>query len=187
MTVATTRVITGVVRLSFPHLFEKYAVGSNGEPKYSCMLLIPKTDRATIRKIKAAQQEALTLGASKFKGGKPPKNWKGTLRDGDTEKDTEEYPEYEGHYFMNVSSNRRPGVVDINRNPVEPEEIYSGCYVRASINAYAFNTQGNAGVSFGLNNIQKVRDGEPLGGGGSKAEDDFDDDFEDDLAEDDLV
>ena len=70
---------------------------------------------------------------------------------------------------------------------MEPEEIYSGCYVRASINAYAFNIQGNSGVSFGLNNIQKVRDGEPLGGGGSKAEDDFDDDFEDDFAEDDLV
>ena len=183
----TTKVITGVVRLSFPHLFEKYAVEGKGEPKYSCMLLIPKTDKTTIRKIKAAQVEALKLGASKFKGGKPPKNWKDTLRDGDEEKDTEEYPEYEGHYFMNVSGNRRPGVVDINRNPVEPEEIYSGCYVRASINAYAFNTQGNAGVSFGLNNVQKVRDGEPLGGGGSKAEDDFDDDFEDDPAEDDLV
>ena len=179
--------VTGPVRLSYVHLFEPWALNEDDDKKFSAVLLIPKTDKATIRKIKAAQVEALTLGASKFKGGKPPKNWKDTLRDGDAEKDTEEYPEYEGHYFMNVSSNRRPGVVDINRDPVEPEEIYSGCYVRASINAYAFNTQGNSGVSFGLNNIQKIRDGEPLGGGGSKAEDDFDDDFEDDLAEDDLV
>ena len=177
----STKVITGVVRLSFPHLFEKHAVGDKGEPKYSCMLLIPKSDRATLKKLRDAQQAALREGASKFKGGKPPKNWKDTLRDGDEEKDTEEYPEYEGCYFLNVSDNRRPGVVDINRDPVEPDEVYSGCYVRASLNAYAFNTQGNQGVSFGLNNIQKVRDGDSLGGGGTRAEDDFDDDFEDDL------
>ena len=162
----TTKVITGVVRISFPHLFEKHSVGTS-DPKYSCMLLIPKSDRATLKKLRDAQQSALREGASKFKGGKPPKNWKDTLRDGDEEKDTEEYPEYEGCYFLNVSGNRRPGVVDINRDPVEPDEIYSGCYVRASLNAYAFNTQGNQGVSFGLNNIQKVRDGERLSGGNS--------------------
>ena len=53
----STKVITGVARLSFPHLFEKHAVGDKGEPKYSCMLLIPKSDRATIKKLRDAQQE----------------------------------------------------------------------------------------------------------------------------------
>lgn len=59
-------------------------------------------------------------------------------------------------------------------------EIYSGVYGRVSISFYAFNSNGNKGIACGLNNLQKIKDGEPLGGHTS-AEADFaslaDDDF----------
>ena len=80
-----------------------------------------------------------------------------------------------------VNSASAPGIVDANRQPIiERSEMYSGIYGRASINFYAFNVNGNRGIACGLNNLQKLRDGEPLGGKAS-AESDFateeDDDF----------
>lgn len=175
-----TKVVTGVVRLSYVHLFEKYASPGSGEPKYSVALLIPKTDKVTLKKIRSAQLAALEIGKTSRFNGVIPKKWHSTLRDGDEEMDLEKNPEYEGHYFMNVSAKTPPGVVDRNLvEIVDSTEVYSGCYARVSINAFAYNTQGNKGVSFGLNHVQKIKDGEHLGGR-SKAEDDFDDDFEDD-------
>src|SRR5699024_10490406 len=151
-----TQIVTGVVRLSFTHLFEPWSNDPNQEPKYSVMLLIPKSDKATIKKIKAAQASALEAGKAKF-GGKVPKGWHTTLRDGDEEMDTDEPPEYAGHMFMSVSSKTRPGVVDAGVNPImDSTEVYSGCYGRVQIGAFAYSTSGNKGVSFGLNHVQKV-------------------------------
>lgn len=172
-----TKVVTGVVRLSFVHVFEPWSAKPEDDKKFSVMLLIPKATaegKATIKKIRAAQQVALENGKGKVFGGSIPKLWKDTLRDGDEEKDTEEYPEFAGHMFMSVNSKNKPGVVDNNLNAIlDPTELYSGCYARVDINAFPFNTSGNKGVSFGLNNIMKVRDGESLGGVRSKAEDVF--------------
>ena len=67
---------------------------------------------------------------------------------------------------------------------LDSSELYSGIIGRASINFYAFNSNGNRGIACGLNNIQKLSDGTPLGGH-SRAEDDFadlDDDDEDFLS-----
>ena len=76
-------------------------------------------------------------------------------------------------YFINANSATAPGIVDADRQPIlERSEVYSGVYGRASINLYAFNSNGNKGIACGLNNLQKIRDGEPLGGK-SRAEDDF--------------
>ena len=169
-----TRVITGKVRLSYCHVFEPYAVKPDDPKKYSVVLLIPKTDKKTLNAIKKAQQAALEEGKAKQFGGKIPANWKNTLHDGDEEADLERNPEYEGHMFMTVSSNTRPGIVDQAVQPIlDATEVYSGCYARVSINAFAFNSNGSKGVSFGLNNLQKLADGEPLGGR-TRAEDDFD-------------
>lgn len=169
-----TKVVTGIVRLSFVHVFEPWAAKAEDEKKFSVMLLIPKTDKTTLAKIKAAQQAALENGKGKTFGGSIPKVWKDTLRDGDEEKDTDEYPEFAGHMFMSVNAKNRPGVVDGSLNAIlDPTELYSGCYARVDIGAFPFNTSGNKGVSFGLNNIMKVRDGEALGGVRSKAEDVF--------------
>ena len=82
-------------------------------------------------------------------------------------------------YFVNANATSAPGIVDADRNPIlTRSEVYSGVYGRASISFYAFNSSGNKGIACGLNNLQKIRDGEPLGGH-SRAEDDFDDDFND--------
>lgn len=178
------KVVTGEVRLSYVHLLEPRSPEEGKDKQYSCVILIPKKDKATIAKIRKAQQAALEAGKGKF-GGKIPKQWKDTLRDGD-EADTEDNPEFAGHWYMNISAREAypPAVVDRRLNPItDAREIYSGCYARVSMVAFAFNTQGNKGVSFGLRNVQKLRDGEPLGGV-SNPEDDFDsldDDEDDDL------
>jgi hypothetical protein len=108
-------------------------------------------------------------------------SFKTPLRDGDTERDTEKYSEYKGHYFINANTYNRPGVVDAQKNDIiDKSELYSGCYGRVSIMPAAYNVDGNKGIKFYLNNVQKLADGEPLGGSASNAADDFtavEDDF----------
>lgn len=181
-TPSATKVVTGKVRLSYVHLFEPFSQNPDQPEKFSCVILIPKSDKATLRKIKAAQEAAAEAGKAKVFNGKIPANLKTTLHDGDEEADLERNPEYEGHMYMSVSSKTKPGIVDKDVNPIlDSSEVYSGCFARVSINAFAYNTQGNRGVSFGLNHVQKLADGDFLGGR-SKAEDDFDpiEDDEDD-------
>jgi len=178
---STTKVVTGKVRLSYAFLFEARAPRENpeGEKKFSTSILIPKTDKETLTKIKAAQEAAI---AAKWPGKRPAKIAM-TLHDGDgvKEKTGEPYgPECKGHYVMAVSSKMRPGIVDTDMNKIiDSSEISSGDYARVSINAYAYDVSGNRGVSFGLGNVQFLSKGEPLGGS-TRAEDDFtavDDDF----------
>lgn len=178
-----TKVVTGKIRLGYVHLFEPYSNDPDQPEKYSCMLLIPKSDKATLKKLKAAQQAAAEAGKSTKFNGKVPANLKTTLHDGDEEGDLERNPEMEGCMYMTVSSKTQPGLVDQQVNPIlDSTELYSGVYARVSINCFAYNTQGNRGVSFGLNHVQKIADGDFLGGR-SKATDDFDalDDEDDDL------
>lgn len=164
-----TKVITGKVRLSYAHLFEPHGMDGQ-EPKFSTAILIPKSDTETLKAIKEAVELAKKNGASKF-GGKIPAILKTPLRDGDEERPDDEV--YAGCYFLNASSKNRPGVVDQNVQPVmDANEVYSGCYARVSINFYAYNASGNKGIAAGLGNVQKLADGEPLGGF-TRAEDDF--------------
>ena len=173
-----TKVVTGIVRLSYEHVWEPDSInGSN--PKYSVSLIIPKDDVKTIAAINQAVENAIKDGAAKFGGKIPPKGaLKLPLRDGDTERDDEAY---RNAYFVNANSTTAPQIVDRAVQPIlDRNEVYSGCYARVSINFYAFNSNGNKGVACGLGNIQKVRDGEPLGGKTSAADDfstDLDDDF----------
>lgn len=176
-----TRVITDKVRLSYVHVFEPTSMEEGQTPKYSTNIIIPKSNKALVKKIEAAITAAGEEGKAKF-NNKVPKNLKSPLRDGDI--DREDDPTYEDAYFLNAKSTRRPGVVDKALNPIiDPEELYSGCYARVSIGFYAFNVSGNKGIACALNNIQKLADGERLAGGPS-AEDDFSDFAEDD---DDLI
>lgn len=172
---ADLKVVTGKVRLSYCHLFEPHANNEDQPAKYSTAILISKDDKATLDKIRKAIDAAAELGKSKVFGGKIPKNLKTNLRDGDDDDniDVEERPEYEGMMFMNISSKVAPGVVDRQLNKIiDQSEVYSGCYAKVSMRAFAYDTSGNKGISFGLNNVQKVEDGEPLGGM-TRAEDDF--------------
>jgi hypothetical protein len=165
----STKVITGKARASFVHVFEPQSINGS-EPKYSCSLIIPKSDTQTVRAIQAAIEQAKQEGVAKF-GGKIPSNLKLPLRDGDIDRPDD--PSYADSYFVNANSKEKPGVVDRKRLPItDPLELYSGCYVRASINFYPFNTNGNRGIAVGLGNIQKWADGEPLNGR-ARAEDEF--------------
>lgn len=165
-----TKVVTGKVRLSYAHVWEPVSI-NDSKPKYSVSLVIPKSDKETIKKINAAVDAAIEEGIAKFGGKKPNKAaLKLPLRDGDTERDDEVY---KNCFFVNANSTTAPQIVDRAVNPIlDREEVYSGCYARVSINFYAYNTNGNKGIACGLGNIQKVADGEPLGGR-SNAKDDF--------------
>ena len=175
---ATTKVVTGIVRLAYANVWEPASINGS-KPKYSVSLIIPKGDTKTIADINAAIDAAIQEGAAKF-GGKIPNKaaLKLPLRDGDIERDDEAY---KGSYFVNANSTTAPEVVDRSLQRIlDRNEVYSGCYARVSINFYAFNSNGNRGIACGLGNIQKVRDGEPLGGKTSAADDfatDLDDDF----------
>lgn len=171
MTTSPTRVVTGEVRLSYAHLFEPQSV-NGGKPKYSVSVIIPKSDRDTIGRIERAIDAAIEAGVGKFGGKRPPKAaLKLPLRDGDTERDDEAYA---GCVFVNANSVQPPEVVDAALNPIlSASEVYSGCYARVSLSFYAFNTNGNRGVACGLGNVQKLRDGAPLGGARASAADDF--------------
>ena len=177
-----TKVITGEARLSYANLWEPKSI-NGGAPKYSVSIIIPKSDTRTIAKIKTAIEAAYREGETKLKGnGKTVpalSALKTPLRDGDTERPDDEA--YADSYFINANSATAPGIVDSAcETIIERSQIYSGVYARASVNFFAFNSNGNKGIACGLNNIQKLRDGDPLGGK-SRAEDDFataeDDDF----------
>ncbi|MDC7116132.1 DUF2815 family protein [Corynebacterium amycolatum] len=165
----TTRIVTGEVRLSYANVWEPRSINGS-DPKYSVSILIPKTDTATIKQVEDAVEHAIQDGIGKFGGKIPPRgSLKLPLRDGDLERDSEEYA---GHYFINANSKMQPQIVDQNVQPIIDEsQVYSGCYGRVSVNFYAFNTNGNRGVAAGLGNIQKLRDGEALGGGVSAVAD----------------
>ena len=155
-----TKVITNKVRFSYVNIFRSRAFREGQDAKYSICLLIPKSDKAGLAKL--------------------PKNLPLPLRDGDAER-ADEAPEYEGMMFLNANSQTKPGIVDKDLNEIlDADEVYSGCWGRASINFFPYDSNGNRGVGVGLNNIQKLKDGEPLGAARASAESDFGDGFEDD-------
>lgn len=180
-----TKVVTGKVRFCYANVFEPTALNEGDIPKYNICILISKNDTTTIDKIKKAISAAKEAGKAKLanKNGQLPADaaLKLPLRDGDIDRSDD--PAFEGHYFINANSIRKPDIVDRELNPIMGrDEFYSGCYGRASINFYAFNSSGNKGIAAGLNNLQKLEDGEVLSGG-STAEEDFggDNAFADDM------
>ena len=179
-----TKVITGVkTRWSYANVWEPKSI-NGGAPKYSVSLIIPKSDTKTVTAVKNAIQAAYDERQSKLKGNSKSvpalSAIKNPLRDGDAERPDDEA--YKDSYFINANSATAPGIVDATRQPIrERSEVYSGVYGRASINFYAFNNNGNKGIACGLNNLQKISDGEPLGGK-TRAEDDFADEDEEFLS-----
>lgn len=177
------KVITGVnTRWSYANVWEPKSI-NGGTPKYSVSLIILKSDAKTVEKVRAAIKAAYQEGEGKLKGNSRVvpalEAIKNPLRDGDLERPGVEA--YKDSFFINANSATQPGIVDANcQHILERSEVYSGVYGRASISFYAFNSNGNKGIACSLNNLQKIRDGEPLGGK-PRAEDDFatadDDDF----------
>jgi len=169
-----TKVVTGKVRFSFVNVFKPRKEEDSDRETYGLMILIPKKDKTTLAKIEAAIEAVKDDPKSKEKwGSKFLSSMRTPLRDGDEERDTEAHPEYKGHYFINANTSMKPQVVDADRDEIlDTNELYSGCYGRISMNFYPFKQKGGVGIAAGLNNVQKLADGEPLSGR-STAEDDF--------------
>ena len=175
----TTKVKTGKVRICYVHLFEKYDKSN----KYQARFLIDKEDKETLNCIKKAIEAAKADGKTRLWGGKLPGSYRGPLCDGDAMEEPQ--PEYAGCYYLTAKTNRKPQVVDLNRDDIfDDEEVYPGCYVRATLVFFPYNNEGK-GVGVLLNNVQKLDDGERIGGSASSAAEDFDDD--DELEDDDLL
>jgi len=154
-------------RFSYLHCWEPGSVNGS-EPRYSVSAIIPKSDTATVNAIKAAIEVAKKESLSKW-GGKVPPNLKVPLRDGDTDRPDDEA--YAGCYFLNANSRQQPQVVDSRVQPIlNQSDVYSGCYGKISVTFYGYNTNGNRGIAAGLGNIQKLKDGESLGGRANASE-----------------
>lgn len=164
---AIEKIMTPEFRVSFPAIFKPRGF-EGSEPKYSVNMLFPKGVKLDALK-KIAQAAADEKWPDK---DKRPDNLRNPFRDGDKEK-----PDWDGYQdviFVKATSKMKPGLVDQNVQPIiEESEFYAGCWARATITAYAYNKAGNAGVAFGLQNIQKIRDDEEFSGRG-KPEDEFD-------------
>lgn len=170
MDIALKKAMTPEFRVSFPAVFKPKAF-KDQDPKYSVVMLFDKkTD------ISALKKAAANAMLEKWPEAKDPEKRKKLklkmpFRDGDEKEDTQGY---KGCIFVSASSKTRPGLVNGKREPIiDEEEFYPGCYARATLIAFAYDTAGNRGVSFSLQNVQKIRDGESLSGR-KRAEDEFD-------------
>lgn len=164
-----TNVTTGEVRLSYVRLFKPFAFKQGQEEKFSCTVLIPKTDVNTLTRINNAIAAATEKGVSdKWNGFRPP-IIPNPVHDGDGLKDdgTERDPECKGHWVINASAkaDRPPEVVDANLSPIiNQSEIYSGIYGKVCLSFFPYEFGGKKGIGCSLEAVQKLRDGEPLGG-----------------------
>jgi hypothetical protein len=168
-----SNVITPKFRVSYPNVFTPKLNDLNGKNEYSLVALFKKGEDLTALKKAAEACLVEKLGADKTKW---PKNLKSPFRDqGEKEKDGALPAGYEeGAIFLTLKSSQKPGLVDAsNQDIIDPVEFYAGCYARASIRPYYYDQKGNKGIAFGLQNLQKLADGEPLGGARVKASDEF--------------
>lgn len=155
-----TKVSTSeLVRFSYVNLENPKCAPGSTELKYGMSVIIPKSNKKTLKLIEAAIEAAIEVG--KEKHGKSFKAKKLPLRDGDEER---EDAAYANSFFLNANSKNRPGMVDKKVQPIfDLKEIKSGDWGNVSLNFYPFNVNGNSGIAVGLNHVQKVKDGEPLG------------------------
>lgn len=180
MMTQSTRIVTGEVRFSYVNLLKPRESQYGGEPKYSVTILVPKTDVATKQRIDAAIEAAKEIGKSKVWNGVIPPMVSVPVHDGDGARPSDGMPygnECKGHWVFTASckTDYPPKVVDANLNPIiDPTEVYSGMYGRIAINFAPYNQNGKKGVGAYIStNVQKTRDGEPLGAAAPAAADDF--------------
>lgn len=167
-----TRVVTPTCRLSFPHLFvPREGMKPGDKPRYCCELILPDDTSLHQQMKDAAMHVAKEFFGDKLAKVAKQSGWKNPFRDGSSREDVDGY---EGKIFVGAWS-YEPVPICIGRNrrkPLDESEIYGGCFVRATLRAFAFDKDVNRGVGFCLNGIWKIRDGEPFASKRS-AEEDF--------------
>lgn len=156
-------VTTGVVRASFVHVYQPTTPPGGGDPRYQITLLIPKSDLETLNSLTAEIEQVKQSNAQQLGGQTaglriPLYDGDGVMPNGGPWGE-----ECRGHMVLRASSKDQPTIVDTNVQPLlSPNAVYSGCYVRASVNFFAYNQPMNRGIGCGLNAVQKIADGEPL-------------------------
>lgn len=166
-----TNVTTGKVRFSYAHLFKPYAAMPGQEEKYSCTILVPKTDTDTMNRIWSAIEAAKAKGSSEKWGGVTPPQVPVPVYDGDGVRPSDGVafgPECKGCWVFTASAkvDYPPEIVDKFGNPIiNQSEVYSGMYGRVNVTFYPYQFGGKKGIGCGLGPVQKLEDGEPLGGG----------------------
>ncbi|MFR0814371.1 MAG: ssDNA-binding protein [Enterococcus casseliflavus] len=173
-----TRVVTGEVRFSYVSLLSPKPNDFGGDPKYQTTILLPKSDVATKAKIDAAIEAAKQVGKDKKWGGVIPPMVASPIHDGDGVRPSDGMPfgqECKGHWVFSASTTRKPEIIDLDGNSViDPTQIYSGMYGRIALNFAAYSAQGKKGVGcYVATNVQKTRDGNPLGSSDPDAASDF--------------
>ncbi len=174
---ATSVTLTNV-RLSYVHLMKPHAMDAQQEPKFSCTILLPKTDVQGKARIDAAIEAAKQAGLTKKFNGQMPPQLPIPVYDGDgyTASGNRFGPECAGCWVFSASSaaDRPVEIVDRNMNKIlDPTEVYSGMYANINVNFFAYAAPGRKGIGCGLGPVQKVADGEPLGGSAPSASDCF--------------
>jgi hypothetical protein len=170
-----TNITTGEVRLSYVHLCKPYAYQPGQEEKFSCTILVPKTDVDTMGRINAAIEAAKQRGISEKWNGVCPPILPTPVYDGDGVRPTDGMafgPECKGHWVFTASAKADypPEIVDVQGNPIiNQSEVYSGMYARVNVNFFPYAFGGKKGIGCGLGPVQKRRDGEALGGGAPSA------------------
>jgi hypothetical protein len=149
------KLVTGLVRFANVHIYRAMSPVKGVSAKYSLTLIIPKSDIKTINSINLAFAEVFRMNQNVFSGkllipfG---------LKDGDAQTDSSTYSDY---YYLSTSSSEKPGIVDHDLNPlIGSNDLCDGCYGRASVTLFAYSRNGNAGITAGLNNVQKLKDPE---------------------------
>jgi hypothetical protein len=159
----SARVITPECTLSFPKIFAPDEKGKFG----GVLVFKEGADLSALKKA------ALHVATEKFGAKAADMIRKGQIRwEGGPHHvfRTDGEDKYgEGTVFINARTNTQPGAVsiypDANGKPAritDESQIYPGCVVRASVTAYWYDVDGNRGIAWALNNIQKLRDGDRL-------------------------
>ena len=165
------------VRLSYVQLFRPRQIEGSDVSKYSVCIMFPKADKVLKKIFDDAIKQTAKDDADKW-GGKVPANLRGPIHDGDI--DRSDRPEFAGMWYFNASSTRKPGILDeAGDEMLDPDELYSGCWARVSVNFAGYNNSGNRGIGAYINNVMKIRDDTRLGGTSATAEEDYDDDDDD--------
>lgn len=171
-----TTMTTGIVRLSYPSLIEPRFNEQSGTSKYEAALIFSKHDAAMNQMVSAKIQEAIKRGIEERKllPTTTIDNVKMTLKDGINDPTLSQDPYNHDKMILRTTSVSKPALMQLappgTASPVVPlqdaeSKIYPGCYVVASVNFAAYNSNGNRGVSCFINSVLWYEDGESFAGG----------------------
>ena len=181
-------IVIGPCRLSYTHLFEKWAGpdGDESRAKYQTGVLIPSSQTETLDALRKCIKAAYNQAITKYWGGKRPAINEGSdvypLRDGDNKDDEN----YNGHFYLNAKTGKKPSVTDKHGDTImDEDEIYSGVWAYVCVTFYGYKQNGKCGIATALEAVRKCKDDEQFGGGVSQTEAfgniPFDDEDDEDL------